>query len=68
MPNTEELDLIWGAADIARALNLKSERQAFHMLASGELPAARKVGRLWVVSRKKLREHFEGVEAEKASA
>lgn len=56
------LDLIWGAEAIAKVLNLKSRRQAFHLLESGTVPSARKVGRLWVASRRRLREHFEGVD------
>jgi hypothetical protein len=52
-----DLDLIWGAADIARALNLRTERQAFRMLEDGVIPA-RKVGRLWVASRRTLQQHF----------
>jgi hypothetical protein len=58
----QELDLLWGAAAIARHLNLKNTRQAFHLLESGALPA-RKVGKSWVASRAKLKEHFEQVEA-----
>jgi hypothetical protein len=60
-PEAETLDLIWGAAAIAAALN-RTQRQCFHMLESGELPA-KKIGGRWVVSRKALREHFEGAAA-----
>jgi hypothetical protein len=54
----ENLDLIWGAEAIATALNLKSRRQAFHMLEQGMIPA-RKVGKTWVASREALRRHFD---------
>ena len=55
---SDKLDLIWGAAAIAAALGI-TERACFHMLESGVLPA-RKVGARWVVSRRKLLQHFEG--------
>lgn len=56
---TEEqgLGLVWGAAAIARELNLKNERQAFYILESGLLPA-KKVGRQWVASRAALHAYF----------
>ena len=53
------LDLLWGAAAIAAELNLKSRRQAFHLLETGALPA-RKIGKQWVASREKLRQHIIG--------
>ena len=58
----QEMDLLWGAAAIAKHLNLKNTRQAFHLLESGALPA-RKVGKSWVASRARLREHFSQVTA-----
>ncbi|TGS95280.1 DNA-binding protein [Mesorhizobium sp. M2D.F.Ca.ET.171.01.1.1] len=51
-----ELDLIWGADAIARALNLNT-KQTFYALESGKLPA-RKVGKRWVTSRQALRRYF----------
>ncbi|RWM04574.1 MAG: DNA-binding protein [Mesorhizobium sp.] len=54
-----ELDLIWGADAIARALNLNT-KQAFYALESGKLPA-RKVGKRWVTSRQALRQYFSGL-------
>ncbi|TRC92190.1 DNA-binding protein [Mesorhizobium sp. WSM4303] len=62
-PHVEEqqgLGLVWGAAAIARELNLKNERQAFYILETGLLPA-RKVGRQWVASRAALRAYFENL-------
>jgi hypothetical protein len=56
-----ELDLIWGASAIGKAVGL-SERQTKHILSIGELPA-RKVGGRWVASRRKLQEHFENAPA-----
>ena len=58
----DELDLIWGAAAIGRALNL-TKRQAFHMLEKGEIAGARKICSKWCVSRHKLREVFGLTEA-----
>ena len=54
----EHLDLLWGAEAIAKHLNLKNRRQAFHMLENGQIPA-RKVGSQWVASRDKLKRHFD---------
>ena len=56
---SEPIDLIWGAKAIASALKLKTTKQAFEMLERGHIPA-QKIGRRWVASRRKLREHFEG--------
>lgn len=53
---SESLDLLWGASEIAQAIGA-NERMAFHYLQTGQLPA-RKVGRMWVVSRAALRRHF----------
>ena len=52
-----EADLLWGVAAIAGAIN-RPERQTSYMLERGLIPAG-KSGRLWVGSRRKLREHFE---------
>lgn len=57
-PDTDSLDLIWGAKAIAKVLGV-TDRAVFHMLAKGELPA-RQVGQRWVASRRMLVEHFEG--------
>lgn len=54
---SDEFDLIWGAAEIGRTLKLRTERQAFRMLEDGVIPA-KKIGRLWCASRRALREHF----------
>jgi hypothetical protein len=45
-------ELIWGAQAIAAEIG-RSERQVFHMLATGALPAT-KVGNQWVIPRAKL--------------
>ena len=66
----DNLDLVWGAREIAKCINLKSAKQAFRLLESGQLPA-RKIGRAWVASRSALREHLIGAapaEAERRRA
>lgn len=56
--STGQLDLIWGATQIARVIQ-RSRRQAFMMLENGELPA-RKVGGRWVIERSRLVAVFTG--------
>jgi hypothetical protein len=51
-----ELDLIWGVNAIAKAIG-RTDRQTFHMVSNGELPA-RKIGSRWVIERSKLVAHF----------
>ena len=52
-------DLLWGVAAIAVAIN-RPERQTTYLLETKRLPAG-KSGRLWVASRRKLRQHFEAL-------
>jgi hypothetical protein len=54
--NDDDLDLLWGAAQIAQAINCP-ERRTWYLLAKGKLPA-KKCGRTWVISRERLREFF----------
>ncbi|TBG20636.1 DNA-binding protein [Rhizobium johnstonii] len=49
---TESEDLVWGISAIARVIG-RTDRQTYHMLDTGALPAKR-VGGRWVASRKKL--------------
>ncbi len=49
---SQTLDLIWEVSDIAKIIG-RSERQTFHMLNKGELPA-KKVGGRWVAERNAL--------------
>jgi hypothetical protein len=49
----EESDFVWGARDIGEVLCL-SERAAFHLLAAGKIPAARKFHGRWCASRRAL--------------
>lgn len=63
---TDETDAVWGATAIGRVIN-RTARQTFHLLESGSLPA-RKVGRSWVASRRKLRDLVEGVGDDEVAA
>jgi hypothetical protein len=49
---------IWGVKAIAVAANL-TERQAYHALEKGYLPAS-KAGRKWVTTHRRLRTLFDG--------
>ena len=51
------LDLIWGVSAIARLIG-RSDRQTFHMVSTGEIPA-KKVGGRWVAKREALERFFE---------
>lgn len=46
------LDLVWEVGAIAKLIG-RTERQTFHLLSSGNLPA-KKVGGRWVAERGKL--------------
>jgi len=48
----EQLDVVWGAAEIGRIVRLPT-RKAFYCLEKGYLPG-KKFGRLWMSSRKAL--------------
>lgn len=53
MPEAEsKIDLIWGINAIARMIG-RTDRQAFHMVNTGQIPA-KKVGGRWVAERSKL--------------
>jgi hypothetical protein len=53
MQSLDALDIpVWGAAAMGQVIG-RTERQVFHMLEAGHLPA-RKVGRKWVCSRARL--------------
>lgn len=46
-------DLIWGVDAIASVIN-RTPRQTNHMLASGHIGVAQKIGNRWVASREAL--------------
>ncbi|MHC1547777.1 DNA-binding protein [Phyllobacterium sp. K27] len=49
---TQPIDLLWEVSEIAKLIG-RSERQTFHLLSTGQLPA-KKVGGRWVAERSKL--------------
>lgn len=55
----EPADLIWGIAEIAKVIG-RTERQTYHMVASGSLPVVKQVGQRYVASRSKLIAFFMG--------
>jgi hypothetical protein len=61
-PQSEDLQIIWGAAAIAAALGTTRGR-TFHMLESGALPGARKIAGRWCITRAALLRIFEGESA-----
>lgn len=52
-------DLIWGVAGIGKEID-RTERQAFYLLETGKLPAA-KIGGRWCASRAGLRKFFSSI-------
>jgi hypothetical protein len=53
-----ELDVVWGAAEIGRVINI-TPRRAFYLLEEGKIPA-RKIGKLWSARRSTLIAFFDG--------
>jgi hypothetical protein len=51
-------DLLWGAEAISREIDLPLKK-TYYRLERGEIPA-RRVGNIYVGSRRKLRAHFAG--------
>jgi hypothetical protein len=50
------LDLVWGIEAIAKLIG-RTERQTYHMLSTGKLPA-KQVGNRWVAERGKILRFF----------
>lgn len=63
MTETEakQMDLVWEVSEIAKLIG-RTERQTFHLLSGGQLPA-KKVGGRWVAERGKLVAFFMGTAA-----
>ncbi len=55
--NPLELDLIWGAAPIAKVIG-RSVPDTYALLKRGHIPNARRVGKRWAVSRRSLATMF----------
>jgi hypothetical protein len=54
-----EIGVLWGCEEIGAAIG-RSKRQVHHLLEKGALPGARKVGGRWFITRRRLKEFFEG--------
>jgi hypothetical protein len=52
-----DLAIIWGAANIGSVLGLRPS-QTFHMLASGQLKGAKKIGGKWCICQRALVANF----------
>jgi hypothetical protein len=50
---------VWGAAEIGRVIN-RNPRQTHHLLTSGHIKSARRVGGRWVANVAALRREFGG--------
>jgi hypothetical protein len=55
--NSDGNAFLWGAAAIGSEIN-RTERQAVHLLSTGKIKCARKVGGFWVACRDALRAEF----------
>jgi len=64
VPQNEEADLVWGAAEIARVIN-RDRSATYYMLSKGELPARKIAGR-FVASKRRLLAFLSGEAAEAA--
>lgn len=50
---TSSLDLVWGAANIARTIG-RTPRATYHALESGQIPGAAKIAGRWCLSPSKF--------------
>jgi hypothetical protein len=50
--------VIWGAEEIGRVIG-RTTRQAFHLLESGQLQGAKKIGGRWAITYRKLMDNFD---------
>lgn len=57
MTTNDNLDLVWGAKEIGKIIG-RNERMTFHLLTTGEIPGAKRVGGRWVIERTKLISFF----------
>ena len=58
METQPRLNVIWGAKRIGKLIGV-NERQAFHLLQTGKIPA-KKVGSLWCAEENQIREFITG--------
>ena len=64
---TEPSPILWGAGEIGAAIG-RSARSTFHLLETGKLPVARKVGGTWTAHRETLIQFFRGEPADRTTA
>jgi hypothetical protein len=57
MNNNDDIDILWGAEAIGKALGI-SGRRAHYLIEKRELPVKR-IGGRWCITRARLREFFE---------
>ncbi|MGA3063793.1 MAG: DNA-binding protein [Methylocystis sp.] len=60
-PDTLRGDMLRGVREIASFLDL-SERQAYNLVANGQLPGCFQLGRIWCARRTTLIEHLRRLE------
>ena len=58
-------DKIEGVTQIAKFI-VSNERRTQYLLETGQIPAG-KLGRLWIASKKRLREHYENITSGEAA-
>jgi hypothetical protein len=54
-----EIGVLWGCEEIGAAIGC-NPRRTHYLLDQGQLPGAKKVGGRWCISRRRLRDIFEG--------
>lgn len=54
-----EIGVIWGAEEIGAAIGCNA-RRTHYLLDQNQLPGARKIGGRWCISRRRLKQIFEG--------
>jgi hypothetical protein len=64
---TKTLGVVWGARNIGKVIN-RTERQTHHLLETGAIEVARKIGAMWTASEAGLRRQFCAADAEQDDA
>jgi hypothetical protein len=57
IPDQRNSDFVWGAREIGETIG-RTERQAHHLLTTGQLQSAKKKGGRWVASKAALLREF----------
>lgn len=66
-PELNPTGVIWGAEEIGRAIG-RTKRQAFHLLESGQLKGAVKMGGRWAITQRALMANFEAADLARPDA